>query len=374
MTSSTSSSSRRAAVALLASALAGCAGAGAAGPMLEPTGPSARVLVLPPENLTGGSLPARELMEPIERALATRGVDVITGAQLEEWLARYRIRYTGGVDAVAAQAAREELGADGLLVTSIQVYDDAPRLALSMRLVASGPEPRIVWAESWGRTGADSPGLLGLGFVGSLEELRAEALGSLFASLGDRLEGRGPVARPCPGGAWFDPRIAYENPPDRRESTSVAVLPFVNYTRRRGAGELLALEFTGQVAAVPGVEAVEPGVVRDALLKRRIVMEDGVSLDQARTLTNALQADLVVAGYVFDFDDGGYVPVANFTVLVLDRKTNRIVWESTSWNKGTDSETVFGLNRVTTGHQLACRMARNAVVGFAPRGTLPPRR
>jgi hypothetical protein len=133
----------------------------------------------------------------------------------------------------------------------------------------------------------------------------------------------------------------------------------------------MATEFTGQLAAVPGVQSVEPGVVRDALLKRRIIMEDGVSLDQARTLTNALQADLVVAGYVFDFDDGGGVPYANFTVLVLDRKTNRVVWESTSWNRGTDSETLFGLNRVSTGNRLACAMARRAVGEFAPRATVP---
>jgi hypothetical protein len=342
--------------------------------MLEPSGPSARVLVLPPENLTGGSLAARELMAPIERALATRGVDVITGAQLEEWLARYRIRYTGGVDGVAAGAAREELGADGLLITSIEVLDEGPRLALSMRLVSAGPQPKIVWMESWGRSGVDSVGILGLGGVGSLEELREIALGDLAASLGARLDGKGPVARPCPGGGWFAPRISYENVPDRREVTTVAVLPFVNLTRRRGAGELLALEFAGQLAAEGGVEVVEPGRVRDSLLKRRIVMEEGVSLDQARTLTNALDADLLVAGYVFEFEDAGYVPIANFTVLVLERRTNRIVWESTSWNRGTDPETVFGAGRVTSGNRLVCRMARNAVAQFAPRGTLPARR
>ncbi len=90
---------------------------------------------------------------------------------------------------------------------------------------------------------------------------------------------------------------------------SIAVLPFVNETRRRGAGEILALEFAWQLANADGFRVVEPGIVRDELLRRRIVMEDGVSLDQARTVSVTLDADLVMAGYVFDFEEGGNAPL-----------------------------------------------------------------
>jgi hypothetical protein len=370
MTSSTSSSSRT--LALLAGALAACAAVPP--PPVETAGPAARVLVLPPENLTGRSAPLRELMGPVERALAVRGVDVLTGAQLEEWLARYRIRYTGGVDGVAAAAAREELGADGVLVTSLQLYDDTqPSLALTLRLVSTGPEPAVLWIDGYARTFDDAPGFMSLGIVGSLDELREEGLSRLADSMLARLEGRGPVAPACPGGGWFRPRIAYEAVPDRRQAASVAVLPFVNLARRRSAGELVALEFTRQLAAAPGFRVVEPGLVRDVLLKRRIVMEEGVSLDQARTLTNALDADLVVAGYVFGFDDGPGLPTANFTVLVIDRRSGRVVWESTSFNRGTDSESLFATNRVSTGSRLTCRMVRNVVAEFAA-NTVVPRR
>ena len=44
--------------------------------------------------------------------------------------------------------------------------------------------------------------------------------------------------------------------------------------------------------------------------------------------------------------------------MVIDRKTGRVIWESTSYNKGNDSETVFGLRTVSTAPALTCRMIR----------------
>jgi hypothetical protein len=118
---------------------------------------------------------------------------------------------------------------------------------------------------------------------------------------------------------------------------------------------------------------VEPGIVRDELLRRRIVMEDGVSLDQARVVSAALDADLVVAGYVFDFEDGGGAPNSNFTAMVIDRKTGRMIWESISHNKGSDSETLFGLRRVSTAPRLTCRMAREVIDAMTGQRSMPRR-
>lgn len=336
-----------------------------------PLFPPRRVLVLPPENLAGSGVPLKQLAEIIHIMVASAGIDVIEGAQVDEYLARYRIRYTGGVDRAAARAARDELGADALLVISVELYSTSPpRLALTLRLVAAGSEPEILWIDGYARTGSDSPGIFGIGLIPSFEGLRSDGMAALGRSLAAWLAGKGPAVPPCPGGGWFRPRIAYRARPDRRDLTSIAVLPFVNLTQRRGAGELMALEFTRQFAAAEGFKVTEPGIVREELLRRRIVMEDGVSVDQARTVLNALEGDLVVAGYVFAYDDG-LVPGSNFTMLLIDRKTGRIVWESTSYNQGTDSETLFGLNTVSTAPRLTCRMVRETVEGLAGRAVLP---
>jgi TolB-like protein len=374
MTSSTSSSARPAIAAALAACLiAGAIPAQASGaPAGAPSRP--RVLVLPVENLSATPVPLVELLGPIDRTVALAGAEVIGGAQVDEYLARYRIRYTGGVDRVAARAAKADLGADAILVTSVELYTTIPpRFGISMRLVSAGDDPTILWADGVSRAGDESPGWFRLGLILDLDRLQNEVLGALGTSLENFLAGKGPSATRCPQAGWFRPRIAYRARPDEREVSSMAVLPFVNYSIRRGAGELVALEFARQFAAADGYRVVEPGVVREELLRRRIVMEDGVSVDQARTVLNALDSDLVVAGYVFAYEDTTGVPGSNFTVLIIDRKTGRIVWESTSYNQGTDSETVFGLGKVGTAPSLTCRMIRNAIDTLAGTMAMPRR-
>jgi hypothetical protein len=370
MTSSTSSSSRVRASGVavgLALSLAGCAAARPApsGPAAEPSRGPMKVLVLPPDNLSDGPFTSKALVGRLEEVVAMAGADVVGGARLDDYLAKYRIRYTGGVDKVATRAAREDLGADAILVTSVELSSATPpRIALTVRLVSTAEEPEVIWMDGYARSGLDSPGLFGLGVVGDFQVLQAEALGALRQSLSAFLDGRKTASHPCPGGGWFRPRLTYRARPDERPVATVAVLPFVNQTRRRGAGEILALEFARGFAAAGEFRLLEPGIVRAELLLRRIVMEDGVSLDQARLISGTLEADLVVAGYVFDYDDAAGAPTSNFTVMVIDRKTGRVVWESTSFNRGTDSRTLFDLNTVSMASRLTCRMTREVIDGM----------
>jgi hypothetical protein len=365
---SCSSSSRAAIVAAgLAACLAGCAAARPALPGADVSAPrpQMKVLVLPSENLSEGPVAQKALTVRVDQVVAMAGADVIGGARVDDYLAKYRIRYTGGIDRTAAQAAREDLGADAVMVTTIELSTTTPpRIAITMRLVSTGDDPSVLWMDGYARSGLDSPGLFGLGVVNDYQVLQAEALAALRESLAAYLEGRQVRAPPCPAGGWFRPRLAFRARPDERKVATVAVLPFVNETRRRGAGEVVALQFARQFAAAEEFHLLEPGIVRNELLLRRIVMEDGVSLDQARLISGTLEADLVVAGYVFDYDDALGAPFSNFTVLIIDRKTARVVWESTSFNRGTDSGTLFELNTVSTAPRLTCRMVRNVLDGL----------
>src|SRR6266702_1327177 len=131
MTSSTSCSSSKAlAVAIVALAAAACAGArdaarapGAAEERPE-GGPGAyRVALFPAENLAAVPVPLRGIDGQIARALAAAGLEVVTGDLVERFLERHRLRYTGGLDSASAAAAHEELGVDGVLLVSIEAYD-----------------------------------------------------------------------------------------------------------------------------------------------------------------------------------------------------------------------------------------------------------
>lgn len=374
MTSSTSCSDKqsRGVALVMAALLAGVGCASAPAGRVATTNRKLRVLVLPVENLSATSVPAKSLLDAAERALALRGVEVVSGAPLEEFMARHRMRYTGGLDRALATAAREELGVDGVLVTSVELFDrQAVRFAVSMRLVEASEEATILWMDGVSRSGDDNPGLLGTGIIRDFETLQASALGQLADSLIAFLD-RGQLPDPCDAGAAHKPRVAFRSAPVN-PGTSVVVLPFVNHTPRRGAGEVVAVQVTKQFVAA-GFRTLEPGVVRDQLLRFRVVMEAGVSTDQARLMMNSLSADLVVTGYVFTYEDQRGSPAASVKVMVLERASGQVVWESTSSNRGTDSMTLFGLGQVRTAPLLVCKMVHDVIEVLEGETAMPPRR
>jgi TolB-like protein len=364
MTSSTTSSSRSvaAALAVLASIAGGCAHDRAAGHAGIPLGVDARLGLLPLANLSGVTVPVKEIQLSLEVALRARGLDLLAGDVVEQFLARHRIRDTTGVDRSMAKAAREELGVDGLLVTTLALHGTVgvPRYGLTMRLVSAGGDPAIAWMDATARAGDDSPGLFGVGAVGSVKDLREEAHARLAASLSSFLRGMGPRVGTCPGGSRFRPRIHYHSDLlEGREKVSVAVLPFVNETRREGAGEVLTLELARQLASVARFDVLEPGIVRAELLRRRIIMQGGVSLESARLALGSMAVDMVVAGYVRTYEESP--PRVEFSVLAIDTRENRLVWQSSSYGGGDDGVFLFDLGRVSTANMLACRLARALV-------------
>ena len=168
MTSSTRCSASRRAIPLLAALAAaalasGCGHRGArAVRRLGPAEPGARprIALLPIDNLSGAPVPAKELLAAIEQALGGR-VDVVAPDDLERFLGRHRLRHTGGIDGASARAAREELGANAVLVTSVTVYaaGSPPALGLTARLVSTAEEPEILWMDGFAWAGNPSNAL-----------------------------------------------------------------------------------------------------------------------------------------------------------------------------------------------------------------------
>jgi hypothetical protein len=366
MTCWTSFSSRRAARAL-ALALAVAGGVGCAGVQRSEPAAAARpyrLALFPTQNLSPSPVPVRGVEREIVRSIASAGLEVVMGDAVERFLERHRVRFTGGIDGPTASAAHDELGVDGILISSVELYSDEgePRIGVTMRVVAATEQANLVWIGGTSRTGFDSPGLLNLGLVPRFVDLERRELNRLSESLVRTVIGKAGTASLCPGGRRFRPRVAFRSPRfDPSRSYSVAVLPFVNDSARRGAGDLLALEFTRQLAAVPRLHVVEPGVVRDRLIRNRVVMEGGVSVDTARLMLDALNADLVFAGYVRELNEGDRTTV-DFTVLALEREHGRIVWESTSHATGTDGVWLFDIGKISTASELACRTVRDTVV------------
>ena len=254
---------------------------------------------------------------------------------------RYRIRHTGGLSSDAAQAMNEEIGADAFLITSLEGYQDGspPMISLISRLVSSGEEPEIVWMDGVGLSGEDSPGFLGLGRIeepdillekavheahGVSREVPAGGRAARFGLLGENESyecdpGPEMVALPKNGRVKrkHRPRIFFRSPIiDSAGRYSVAVVPFLNLSERKHAGRIVTLHLVDELVRNEVFSVVEPGLVREQLLKYRMIMEAGPSLANADILfsRSSLGVDLVCSGTVFDYQDAVGVPKVDFSV------------------------------------------------------------
>jgi hypothetical protein len=328
-------------------------------------GPGQRPLlaVFPMENLSPGRAPLADIRQIFVERLRIGGqgtLDVLDDAALERVVVKHRVRYTAGLAQDFAKALREEAGVEAVVIPSLELYDEVIpfRAALFARLVSTGDTPVIRRIDGVGMAGDDAPGLLGIGLVLTPAALLGRAVDALAAALVRRVsEGsHRPVA------ARYRPKIVYRSDtldPDR--TYSVAVMPFFNRSARKYAGELIGLHMTASLMAFPNLEVVEPGIVREELLRFRIIMSDGVSLPETETILNAVNADLVLNGEVLEYRDAlglTGAPKVDFGLLFIERRSRRVVYSSYSDNTGSDGVFFFDWRRVNTAHALAARMTR----------------
>jgi hypothetical protein len=323
-----------------------------------------RIAIFPLENLSGRVAPSPEIRALLVARLQAGGFAVLDDDSLDQVMTRHRVRYTAGLDRGLAAALKREAGVEAILIPSLELYDETPfpKVAMFSRLISTGDNPAVLWIDGVGMAGDDSPGLLGLGLVEDPRVLLARAVDALVGSLvrtgsdaGQGLAGNGGVRK-------FRPKIVYRSDlldPDKKYS--VAVAPFFNKTDRKYAGEIIALHMIRNLMAFQNIAIVEPGIVRQELLRFRIIMSDGVSLPETETILNAVNADLVLNGEVLDYRDyrgSDGVAKVDFSVLFIERETRQVVYSSYSQNQGNDGVLLFDWGRVNTAHAMASQMAR----------------
>lgn len=380
MISSTSSSNKCLALLLLGLAvLAGCV-SGKEAARVEPHSVAGlfRIAVLPVENLSGaGGAQAKQLREALLERLAGAGVTLLGDDLLDQFMARHRIRHLGGIDTATAKAFLEETGTNAVLVTSLELYNetDPPRIALFSRMVSTGDFPEIIWMDGVGMAGDDSPGILDLGLIHDPRVLRDNALDVLVDSLLGQLAGE--AGRPGAAGSsrTFRPKMTFDASfLQRGKRYTIGVLPFINLSGRNHAGEIMALQFVRQLSAMDDFIVLEPGVVRERLLNLRIIMAEGISKVDLDVISNSLGTDLMLAGKVNSYQDlnaPGGVPKVEFSVLLMEGGSERIVWSSTSYNEGDDRVFFFDAGRLSTALETAARMVRSLLAQIE-RSAEPP--
>ena len=326
------------------------------------------IAVMPVENLTGIPVTVRAVRRSLVQDLKRKGLNILEDDVLEKFLERHRIRYTGGLNRELGEAMREETGSNAVLFPTLELFDDAvpPKTALIARLTSTHRNADILWMDSTGLAGNDAPGFLLQGLINDpallWEKAKEQVTRSLLTYLsGKTTQGSRKVEK------RFLPKSFHGVPPkvsEGKETLSVAVLPFRNESTRRNAGEIMALHFIRELSKTGKIDVVEPGEVRQVLLRSRTIMEGGLSLPQADILHETLGVDLVLTGIVMEYQDniGGVGnPKVEFSALVFDMKTRQIVWSSASYNEGDDGVFFFGLGKVNTAHGMASGMVRAAI-------------
>ena len=352
--------------ALVAACVVFCAGCSTYG---KPAPPGAlvpdknlRIAVLPIANMSGKAAPLKGIRLALTQRVLRAGGRVLEDDGLERFMVRHRLRYTSGIDTATAQALKDEAGIDAVLVTSLERYVDAgiPSIALTTWLTSTeNMPPRILWMESSSLAGNDSPGVLGLGLINDIGRLQEKAIDQVTGSLAGFLSGKaaGGIGR---GEGRFHPKLAYYThfmAPVKKYR--VAVSPFFNMSQTSEADEIIALQFIRQMVKSGVFDIIDPGVVREKLLKARVIMREGVSASDEDVLFNTMDADLILTGKVVNYDDAG--PAVEFNMMVFERKSKKAVWASWSGNHGGDGVFFFDWRWVNTAGALASRMATTVV-------------
>jgi len=335
---------------------------------------TARIAVLPAENLAGVLIPLVEIDRSVRDGLSARGISYLEQGDLDRFMERHRVRYTGGLAPELGRAFREETGSTAVLVVSVELDEesDTPRFALTGRLVSTGEDSRILWMDGAATTWDERPGFLSIRLIRDPVALRETTIGRLLDSLSRHLAGADLARRPEPQ-RRFRPQRVYRTPipptgPGR--TLRVAVLPFTNGSPRRRAGDLLPVHLVRHLVGRDGVEVIEPGIIRQVLLQTRLIPEGGITYAQADILRLLLSVDLVLTGAVMDYadargsDDG---PVVDFTVRAIEPAGRRLAWASMSHHNGAEGAFFFERGKIRTAHALASEMALSIVDRMLPR-------
>jgi TolB-like protein len=322
------------------------------------------IAVLPVENLSGASAPLKAIRELFISKLKAKGIRILEEETLEKFMTRNRVRYTGGMDEPLAQAFKNDTGTEGVLITSLELYSEAnpPKIALTSRLVSSGDAPVILWIDGFGLAGDDSPGILALGLIEDPKALLEKGVGRLAESLGEYFDKKSDGGRIKSVKGKFRPKVSYRSDVfDPGQKYTVAVVPFLNMSGRKNAGEILELEFIRNLKIFEQFDVIEPGMVRQQLLIMRMIIPEGISLANADALFATLNADLILAANVNEYLDYQGVfgnPKVDFFVQLIERKSRNVVWSSVSHNEGDDGVFFFDRGKVNTAHAMASQMTQ----------------
>jgi TolB-like protein len=165
-------------------------------------------------------------------------------------------------------------------------------------------------------------------------------------------------------GCAVSPRAYVSGRLDAGTVKRVAILPFENLSGQQDAGRKIEHLFLVELMSAGGYLVAEPGEVDRVLMQNRIRATTRVPFSALKTIGEELNVEFILLGTVLEYRSygapGGEIPSVAIAARMTEVNSGDIVWSSHHSRKGDDSETVFGMGRVTSLEALA----QNTVSGI----------
>jgi TolB-like protein len=304
-----------------------------------------RTALLPFENNSGSRGAVKVIMPMVRDYLIRSGYRLLDTHEIEEFLVRNRIRRTGEI-------SWEDL----VVVGAVEVFSeiDQPQTGLSCRFV-DPVDGHVLWAESIGLAGDDFTTILGFGTVQSLDVLAIKAVESLFRTIGKIRVGE-------------EPRLFVSH--QAKKEFKVALLPFENLSGRRAAGRIILNVFVARLAMQSPYGVVEPGEVREQLIRLKVRYLETLGADTISELGREVAADYLLLGTVLDYREEikeGYPPRVATHLRLVDVENGRAVWAGGTSMTGDDSIIVLDLGEIRSIIPLAEKAADKLIKNMVKR-------
>ena len=104
------------------------------------------------------------------------------------------------------------------------------------------------------------------------------------------------------------------------------------------------------------------------MLNARVIMDGGISITDAETVGSLVDVDFVLAGRVFsyrDYEGTGGMPRVEFSTVLIEKNSRRVVFSSGSDNSGGDRVRLFERGTSRTAHIMATQMVRRTAEAIA---------
>jgi curli biogenesis system outer membrane secretion channel CsgG len=150
----------------------------------------------------------------------------------------------------------------------------------------------------------------------------------------------------------------------------LAVLPPVNLSRYENAPDVVMNKLVVEMLEARIFNVLDPGLVEDVILRKRVRLTDRLSLETLHQLGEALGVQYLMLGTINEFgvvqDGRSSQPTVSISLRIVTCANGQIVWAASHSKRGDDAESVFGIGRITTLDQLAGATVREMTRTLVP--------